>query len=147
MYEYMRNLGAVLMLIAFANILVPEGNIKKYVSLSMGFILIIAALSVVPGKIGKISFSTESFEMSDDDIAKAQAEHRAQVLKMHRENMKKKIEEHMENDSKAYVEVSEEGEITSVTLYVRGDESEAVLYITNTLGVPRERIKIKYDEN
>ena len=147
MYEYMRNLGAVLMLIAFASILVPEGNIKKYVSLAMGFILIIAALSVVPGQIGEISFSAESFEMSEDDIAKAQAEHRAQVLKMHRENMKKKIEEQIKGGSKAYVEVSEEGEITSVTLYVKGDESEALFYITNTLGVPRERIKIKYDEN
>ena len=147
MREYMTSLGTILMLIAFANMLVPEGNIKKYVSLAMGFILIIAAISVLPGSIGEISFSPEAFDMSEEDIARAQAEHRAEVIKIHRDNLKRKIEAEMLHDSKAYVEVLENGEIISVTLLVRGDESRAVLYITENLGVPRERIKIKYDEN
>lgn len=147
MREYMMSLGTVLMLIAFANMIVPEGNIKKYVSLAMGFILIIAALSALPGSIGEISFSPESFELSEEDIAKTQAEYKAEVIKIHRQNLKKKIEEQMLHGSKAYLEVSENGEIISVTLLVRGDESKAIFYITETLEVPRERIKIKYDEN
>lgn len=147
MREYMTSLGTILMLIAFANMLVPEGNIKKYVSLVMGFILIIAALSVLPGSVGEISFSPEAFDMSEEDIAIIQAEHRAEVIKIHRENLKRRIEAEMLHGSKAYVEVLENGEIISVTLLVRGDESRAILYITENLGVPRERIKIKYDEN
>lgn len=143
----MTSLGTVLMLIAFANMIVPEGNIKKYVSLAMGFILIIAALSLLPGDIEEISFSPESFDMSEENIAELQAEYRAEVIKIHRENLKKKIEGQMLHGSKAYPEVSENGEIISVTLLVRGDESTAVLYITETMGVPRERIKIKYDKN
>lgn len=147
MREYMTSLGTILMLIAFSNMIVPEGKIKKYVSLAMGFILIIAALSVLPGSVGEISFSPEAFDMSDEDIARSQAKHRAEVIKIHRENLKRKIEQQMLHGSKAYVEVMENGEIISITLLVRGDESRAVLYITENLGVPRERIKIKYDEN
>lgn len=147
MKEYMTSLGTILMLIAFANMLVPEGNIKKYVSLAMGFMLITAALSGLPGRIEDISFTAESFELNENDIAAMQAEHRAQVLKTHRENMEQKIQSQMKHGSKAYVEVSEEGDVISVTLALRGDESEAVLYIVEKLGVPRERIKLKYDEN
>lgn len=141
------SLGTVLMLIALANMIIPEGRMKKYVSLSMGFILIIATLSFLPGDIGEISFSPEAFDLSDESIAKSQAEYRAEVIKIHRENLRKKIEAQMLHGSKAFVEVSESGEIISITLLVRGDESGAVLYITESLGVPRERIKIKYDEN
>ena len=85
----MTSLGTVLMLIAFANMIVPEGNIKKYVSLAMGFMIITAALSVLPSKWEEIQFSSESFELSSDEIASAQAQYRAQVIKMHRENLEK----------------------------------------------------------
>lgn len=147
MKEYMTSLGTVLMLIAFANMLVPEGSIKKYVSLAMGFMLITAALSLFPGSIGEISFSAESFEISEEDMAAAQAEYRAKIIKEHRSNLKEKIQQQMKYGSKAYVEVSENGEIISVTLLLKGDESAAVSYIIESLGVPRERIKLKYDEN
>lgn len=147
MKEYMTTLGTVLMLIAFANMIIPEGGIKKYVSLAMGFLVITAALSILPAKIEDFSFSAESFELSEKDIAAAQAESRAQAMKLHKENLQKEIEKHMRHGSKAYVEVTDNGEIISVTLSLRGDESEAVLYITEALNVPRERIKIKYDED
>lgn len=143
----MTSLGTVLMLIAFANMIVPEGNIKKYVSLAMGFMIITAALSVLPSKWEEIQFSSESFELSSDEIASAQAQYRAQVIKMHREKLENKIAEQMRHGSKAYVEVSEDGEIISVTLLLRGDESKAVSYIVKNMGVPRERIKLKYDKN
>ena len=45
------------------------------------------------------------------------------------------------------MEVSPDGEITRVTITLRGDESAAVEYIVNTLGVPRERIKTVYENN
>lgn len=147
MKEYMTTLGTVLMLIAFANMIIPEGNIKKYVSLAMGFLVITAALSVLPTKLSDFSFSPESFELSEKDIAAAQAESRAQALKLHKENLKSAIESHMKHGSKAYVEVTENGEIISITLSLKGDESGAVIYITETLKVPRERIKIKYDKD
>lgn len=143
----MISLGTVLMLIAFANMIIPPGSIKKYVSLAMGFMIITAALSVLPSKWEDVSFSPESFELDADDVAASQAQYRAQVLRLHRENLEKKIKEQMHHGSKAHVEVSAEGEVISVTLILRGDESKAVSYIVEKLGVPRERIKLKYDKN
>ena len=49
--------------------------------------------------------------------------------------------------TEAFAEISEDGEIISVTLLLKGDESKAVLFITEQLGVKRERIKIKYDKD
>ena len=147
MREYMTTLGCILIMTAFAKMLVPEGSIKKYVSLALGFILISTALSLLPGEIGEISFPADSFKADDEEIAKMEAKYRASVIKEHKKNIEKKIEEQMKHGSKAYAEVSEDGEIISVTLLLKGDESNAVLYITEELGVKRERIKIKYDKD
>ena len=146
MREYMVSLGCVLMIIAFSKMILPEGSIKKYVSLATGFILISTALTLFPGKIGEISFDEESFRLDEGDIAKMEATYQAKVITEHRENLQKKIEEQMSHNSKAFVEVSPEGEILSVTLRLQGDESKAVKYIVEELGVERERIKIKNDE-
>lgn len=147
MREYMTTLGCVLIMTAFAKMLVPEGSIKKYVSLAMGFILISTALSILPGKSWKINFPVDSFSADDGEIAKMEAEYRAAVIKEHKKNIEKKIEEQMEHGSEAFAEISEDGEIISVTLLLKGDESKAVLFITEQLGVKRERIKIKYDKD
>ena len=85
--------------------------------------------------------------MNMDDIAEAQAKYKANVIKTHRKNLEEKIDGQMLHGSKSYVEVSQEGEIISVTLVIRGDESRAVRYIVENMGVPRERIKLKYDKN
>jgi len=147
MREYMLSLGTVLMLTAFANMLVPEGNIKKYVSLATGFMIIITAISILPGGIDEFTFQESSFGMSDEEIAKIEAEYTAEVILKHRKNLEQKIEEHMSESGKAYVEVTEKGEITKVTLRSSQDESRAVMYIVENLGVKRERIKLKYDKN
>ena len=147
MREYMAHLGTVLMLIAFANMLIPDGNIKKYASLAMGFMLICAALTNFPSAIGNFQVAGEDFRISDDDIEAAQVQYRTRVIESHRENIKNEIEKRMKHGSKAFVEVGNQGEIISVTLRVRGDESEALVYITEELGLKRERIKIKYDKN
>ena len=53
----------------------------------------------------------------------------------------------MKHGSKAFVEVSPDGQILSVTLVLKGDESKALQYVVEELGVERERIKIKYDKD
>lgn len=147
MREYMTNIGAITMIIALANMIIPDGGMKKFASLAMGFMLITAALSFIPGSMADFSLSSQSFSISDEDIEALQAEYRADVLKQHRENMEKIIGEKLKNGGSVHVETSPDGDITRVTLRVRGDESEAVLYITQTLGTPRERIKLIYDKN
>ena len=147
MKEYMTSLGTVLMMTALSSMLVPEGNIKKFVSMAMGFILISAALSFIPSGKEDFKFSFDSFELNQSDFARAESAYRAEIIKEHRKNLESKIESYMKHGSKAYVEVTESGEITRVTLTLRGDESRAVRFITEELGVNRERIKLKYDKN
>lgn len=147
MKEYMLNLGSVMMLMALSRLILPEGGIKKFATLAMGFMLITAALAPLPSSFDEISFDSESFEINEADIEKSEAQYRAQVLKTHRENLERMIEENIVHGSKVSVEVTQNGEIISVTLVLKGDESRAVNYIVNTLGVPRERIKISYDKN
>ena len=147
MREYMICLGAVMMLIALSSILINEGGIKKFASMAMGFILISTAISPLPGGIKEIESAAEKFSISDADIAQAQAQYKAEIIKKHRENLEKEIEEKMIHGSKAYVEVSKDGEIISVKLKLFGDESAAVAYIVDTLKVQRERIKLSYENN
>lgn len=147
MREYMTALGSVLIITAFAKMLVPEGSIKKYVSLATGFMIISTALSILPGKLGDISFSEDSFSFNDDEITKIEARYKAEVIKEHRKNLSEKIEAQMKHGSKAYAEVSPDGQILSVTLVLKGDESKALQYVVEELGVERERIKIKYDKD
>lgn len=147
MRDYMVSLGTVMMLIALSNILMPEGSIKKFASLATGFMLISAAVAPLPGVIENIEFTAESFEIDEAELRGAQAEYKAQVIKQHRENLAAKISEKIKHGSKVYVEVSSEGEIISVTINLKGDESAAVAYITDTLKVPRERIKLNYENN
>lgn len=147
MKEYMLNLGSIMMMMALSKLILPEGGIKKFASLAMGFMLITAALAPLPSNFEEISFDSESFEINDTDIEKSEAQYRAQVIKAHRENLERMITENIVHDSRVSVEVTQNGEIIGVTLVIKGDESKAVNYIVNTLGVPRERIKISYDEN
>ena len=134
------------MITAFAKIIVPEGDIKKYMTLALGFILISTALTIMPGQMREISFQTDSFRLDEKEVARMEADYRAKVIKEHKKILQQKIEEQMKYGSRAFVEVSPEGEVLSVTLRIKGDESKAILYIVEELGVTRERIKIKNDK-
>lgn len=147
MRDYMIALGTVMLLTALSKMLLPEGDIKKFATFAMGFMLICAVVEPVPNLMKEIKLDTESFSYDEEDINKAEATFRAQVIKKHRENLNSLIEEKMVHGSKAYVETSENGEIISVTLWLRGDESAAVNYIASELLVPRERIKLIYENN
>ncbi|MBE7032701.1 MAG: hypothetical protein E7406_00550 [Ruminococcaceae bacterium] len=147
MREYMLSLGSVLMLIAFSNMILPKGNIKKYVSLATGFIIISTALTVLPGSAGEISFSGDTFSISEEEISKIQAEYSAEVIKKHKENLESMVEEHLSKGAKAYVEVTETGEVTGVSIVSSRDESKAVMFIIENFGIGRERINIKNDKN
>ncbi len=147
MREYIISLGSVMMLIAFSNILLPEGSIKKFASLAMGFMLISTAIAPLPSRLEDIKIDAQSFVLDEGDIAAAQAQYKAQILKRQREILADKISEYIKHGSKVYVQTSPDGEIISVTLSLKGDESSAIAYITDTLKVPRERIKLFYENN
>ena len=147
MRDYMITLGSVLMMIAVSDILMPEGDIKKFASLAMGFMVITAAVMPLGNMAEKFKFDASSFEIDEEKLRESEAEYRAEVIKKHRENLALKIQEKIKHGSKVTVEVYENGEISSVTIVLKGDESAAVAYITDTLKLPRERIKLIYENN
>lgn len=144
MREYIISVGSVMTLVSFALLLIPEGGVKKFASLAAGFMIISAILEPNFGEIDISKINVESYEI---DISKEEALYKAEVIKKHQENLKNAIEKEMKHNSQAYVETDSEGNITKVSLKCGGDESRAVLYITETLGVPRERIFISYENN
>ena len=142
MREYIISLGSVMLLASFMQLLLPEGSIKKFASLAAGFMIISTMISPV-----KTDFNF--YQDLNADVTygeKEEAIYRAEVLKKHKENLRSIIQNKLKHGGTAFVETDNDGNIASVTLRVKGDESAAVVYITETLGVKRERIKI-YDDN
>ncbi len=129
---------------ALAQMLMPEGSIKKFASLAIGFMMVATVLSPIPFNIKDLNFKSEGTEI---DFSSAEATYRAEVIMRHKENLNEKINAQMVHGSKAFVETDNDGNITSVTIRLRGDESKAVLYITKELKVPRERIKTVNEDN
>ena len=145
MREYMKNLGTIMMMIALSNMLIPEGEIKKFASLATGFMLITAAVAVVPKDVSEFSFSSPAYTFDEKRMEEAEERYREQVMENHRENIRGLIEEKFVHQSRAEVETDREGNIEKITLYLRGDESRAISYIVNELRFPRERIV--YEKN
>ena len=144
MREYIISVGSVMTLVSFALLLIPEGGVKKFASLAAGFMIISAILEPNFGETDISKLNVKSYEI---DVSKEEALYKAEGIKRHQENLKKTIEKEMKHNSEAYVETDSDGNITKVSLRCGGDESHAVLYIVETLGVPRERIFISYENN
>lgn len=141
MREYIISVGSVMTLISFALMLLPEGGIKKFASMAAGF-MIISSILEFPG--GEINFSGINIEKIEADYSEKEALYTAEVMKRHRENLKAAIDKEMKS-GKSFVETDNNGNITRVTLRCSEDESGALLYVTQTLGVPRERVKVIYE--
>lgn len=147
MREYMITLGSVMMMVSISGILMPEGGIKKFASLAMGFMVITVAVFPLGGDGEFFKFTPENFGVDEKVLIEAESLYEQKVLAQHRENLEKMIAAHMKHGSRAEVSVREDGKIDSVTLYLKGDESAGVNYIVNTLNLPRERIKLVYENN
>ncbi len=146
MIEYIKNLATVMIMVSIANILLPEGSIKKFAALSMGFIIISVAIYPI-GDLFSDEISMETFTEDTEHIAAAEKTQRETVLLVHKENLERKIKEHIKHGSDVSVSVDDNANITDVSITLRGDESSAVAYIVNTLKLPRERIKLIYENN
>ena len=144
MRDYIISLGVVMTLGSLMQLLMPEGSVKRFASLSIGFMIMSAVFSPIPFNVENLNFKTDGTEL---DFSSAEATYRAEVIVRHKENLNEKINAQMIHNSKAFVQTDNDGNITSVTIHVRGDESKAVLYIINELKVPRERIKIINEDN
>ena len=147
MREYVTTLGSVMMMVSIAGILIPGGGIKKFASLAMGFMVITVAVHPLEKGRKIFEFDTNNFEILDTSLTDAETLYEENVLSQHEKNLEDMIAAHLKYKSTVDVTVNETGEIDSVTLNLKGDESRAVSYIVETLRFPRERIKLVYENN
>ncbi len=136
MKEYIKALGAAVILSALIDMLVPDGGFKKYCRLVCGFMIVAVMLSPVTGGLSKISLETESI-----DAEAAEAEARARILMEHKSNLEGIIEGELDG-CEAYVEVDGDGNVIRVTLEGAEDEAAARDYLRDELGVEGSSVRI-----
>lgn len=106
-------IGVVFLSVA-CEMIMPEGSMKKYIRLAMGFIMISVLISpfLKGGKTVELEFDFDSAYSEEELIAKSNA----YILMYHRENIEKRAEEICGEGSKAYAEVNSDGSVRMVSI-------------------------------
>ena len=140
MYDYIRSLGAAVILSALIDLLTPEGSFKKYCRLACGFVVVAVMLSPITA-----GFSLGGLNMGEADIAAAEAQARARVLTEHRANLES-ITEARFPGCRAYVEVDNDGNVTALTVSGAEDPAAVMDYARNELNLEEGSVKINEDQ-
>lgn len=136
--DFIYTIIGVAFLSVVCEMILPQGRMKQYFKLVMGFIMLCVllkpALNITDYPEVDFSFDNTITE------AELQAESRAYILRIHEENIRKKVMEVCGDDTKVFIELFSDGNIKSVTL--RGNVSEEKIeYLRNELGC--ENITLK----
>lgn len=138
MSDYIRTVGAAVVLAALMDMLVPDGSFKGYCRLAFGFVLLAAVLSPLTGTPAVPSVADL---YSAPDAAAAEAEARARILLKHRENLEELIEREFAG-CEAYVEVDGEGEVVAVTVENAADAEAVRDFVRRELGVDESGVSV-----
>lgn len=94
--------------------IIPEGNLKKYFRLAMGFVMMSVLISPVKNlsELPEFEFSFTD-TMTEEEL---RAESDAFILKLHEENIKTRIKELCGDKTEVFVEVFSDGRVKSVKL-------------------------------
>ncbi|MCH5187877.1 MAG: stage III sporulation protein AF [Oscillospiraceae bacterium] len=136
MAEYIKVIGAAVILAALMDMLVPDGSFKGYCRLVFGFVLLAAVLSPVTGSI-----ALNVPEYTGADMETAEIEARARILIQHRSNLEKIIEDEFPG-CEAYVEVDGEGNVTRVTVENAMDAAATREYVRGAMGIEGSNVII-----
>lgn len=130
MKEYLIKILGVFLISGAIEVMLPEGNIKKYAKIIMCIMvcsLILSPAGVLPEFDIKEEYSAAEI---DDNFEE-------QVINEYEKRIEKHIFE--KTGAEAVAEVSEDGDIKKITLY--GDK--ALGYVKNELGVSDENIELR----
>ncbi len=105
--------------------IIPEGNMKKYFRLVLGFVVLCVVLKPVGEFKGEEIFSFEFEDSLTEEEMRAESE--AYILQLHKENIAKRVREIIGVECKVFVNVSSAGEVVSINI-VSGGVTEDVLY-------------------
>ena len=122
-----------------SDMLMPEGTMKKYMSLTFGFMMICALIMPLTQIIDSepFEFSFDSYMSSEEINAKSDA----YILKLHEENIKDYIVDIFGAETEVFTQLYSDGSIKSVIIYTEKSDPLTLEKLKETLGC--ENIVIK----
>ena len=140
--EFITKIAGVVFLGTACDMLIPEGNLKKYYKLAMGFIVICVLTKPLVGFVEIPSFEFTDIETMSEEEILAQSD--AYILKMHEDNIKSEIEKIVGENTEVYVRLYSDGRVKSVWLKGGNLVNEKIEEIKNLTGC--EDITVMEDE-
>lgn len=145
MKTYILSLGAVAVMAALLDLILPEGEFKKYVRLVLGMLVIAVAIAPLGALRGETP-TLPDWEMFTLDEEAAQLQMEQSVLEAHRANMEALIRARAGANSRVFVEVSEDGTVSRVTVRGASRESDIAAYLEQEIGVGKEQVTIEFED-
>lgn len=137
--EFMTGVISLAFLCTISNMLMPEGTLKKYLSLTFGFMMI--ATLIMP--MVKIK-DCEPFEFSFDydmNSEEINAKSDAYILELHEENIRKHIKELFGENAEVFIELYADGRVKSVDIYTEKFNLTDLEKLKKTLGCDNIEVK------
>lgn len=141
--EFLLTLVGVVFLSTACEMLIPNGSVKKYYQLAIGFVVMCVMVKPLTNIIQFSDFEfTFDSEMSE---AQMQAESNAYILKLHEENIRKRIIEICGRDTDVFVELFTDGRVKSIRMRGEGIGADKILKIKEEMGT--DNVEIVSGEN
>lgn len=164
--DFVRNwifqVAGIIALSAICDIIMIEGEMKKYIKLVIGFVLVLVVIRPVTGLSSNNIMIDIAGEVMDNSIEvsdEIEGIQKAEILQMYEEKLARKIEEETktqcENDVRATVEAKADdriGEIKQVNIEAFVEENEVIntevikKCISKNFGIEKGRIEVELTE-
>ena len=128
-----------------SDMLMPEGTLKKYMSLTFGFMMMCTLIAPVKSFINTTPFEFSfDAEMSNEEIT---AKSDAYVLKLHEENIREYIRQIIGENAEVFIDLYSDGQVREVIIYTDTNNPLLLSQLKQTLGCDNIRFskRNKYD--
>ena len=139
--DFIINVISLAFFCVISDMLMPEGTMKKYLSLTFGFMMICTLAMPLTRIINAepFEFSFDS-SMSNEEI---NAKSDAYILKLHEENIRAYITEIYGNDTEAFVDLYSDGSIKSVAVHTPNNDPILLKELKEILGCENIEVKMR----
>ena len=115
-----------------SDMLMPEGTLKKYMSLTFGFMMMCTLIAPVKSLINTAPFEFSfDAEISNEEI---RAKSDAYVLKLHEDNIREYIRQIMGENAEVFIDLYSDGQVREVIIYTDTNNPLLLSQLKQTLG-------------
>lgn len=130
--SFVSEIVGVVFLSAACEMLMPEGTMKKYVRLAIGFVMIAVFMSPFTKEAEAPRLSFDFGSAYSEEELRAQSD--AYVLEFHRKNIEERAVEICGEGSSAHAEVYSDGQVKSVTITADRDMGDKLPKLKEEFG-------------